>query len=735
MGGVYESTLANGSWPKLDEAIDAGMKAIPHLGFYYGQKNADGTYGRFKLDHLKNCLDYIKDEYTMNSLLAYFIDNEIFERWEPMKEATDTVMQWEKNVTGGKRMAPIYMLNGSPGTEYLSYDEYGNKICHVGDINSTYFNSTGIKFKTLDHQNNQRMPANIAQINGNHKFRSRIYGSIIHGAKGMNFWTDWAPGNPGHIPNCYDDNDNPIPNCPDPNNTFHQHLFDDNNNILSDYLLSDGGFKQSNDITHAPWWDDLPNLVNEVHQMKNLIQQPHWTTTWSVSSCMVGNTTCENEAFLVGTRELYNKGYVMVANVGGSTATATIAVTGLPFINAPLKDFFTGTTITQMTNSQFQITLPSDGVGVYKIDKYIPPLTCLDNMMVSGNLSGLYKAGQIINTNGVTIAPSNENVRLKGDDRVVLESGFRAENGTDFRAYNEPCSEAFSCQTCPRLPNFTNCSDPFNSGFSSYYWFNFKDFNIQPNTAPQTQTLYNVLQGYNISGLNLQIIEETNNNLCDAYPCNGLSSGRMNLSQTNATDIIRIKANETHQYIIELGIVDQNEIISIFSESVVSGQTYSGMESVVQQSNGLPAIIRTAYYNGLEGISIQGAGVGLDNSATVTIITDPASDLIIRYQGIGNITKYGNLRIGKIQCDGVTIYQHCNYGGTSATIGIGAYQLGGNLFPNDILSALTIPSGYKVTLYEEYNFSGNSLVLTSDDACLIDNGYNDEASSIIVEAI
>ncbi|MBN8459724.1 MAG: hypothetical protein J0M04_17985 [Verrucomicrobia bacterium] len=83
----------------------------------------------------------------------------------------------------------------------------------------------------------------------------------------------------------------------------------------------------------------------------------------------------------------------------------------------------------------------------------------------------------------------------------------------------------------------------------------------------------------------------------------------------------------------------------------------------------------------------------------------------------------------------VRLYQHSDYWGWSAGFGLGSYTLaqitaaGG---VNDDPTSLEVPPGFKVTLYEHDHFQGESLVLTADDPSLVDNGWNDRASSMIV---
>ncbi|MDF2514744.1 MAG: Carbohydrate binding family 6 [Sphingobacterium sp.] len=84
---------------------------------------------------------------------------------------------------------------------------------------------------------------------------------------------------------------------------------------------------------------------------------------------------------------------------------------------------------------------------------------------------------------------------------------------------------------------------------------------------------------------------------------------------------------------------------------------------------------------------------------------------------------------------GVSLFQHCNYGGWKVTLAPGNYtmaQLVAKGLVNDDTSSIKIPSGYTVTLYEGDNFSGKSLVLTADNTCLIDKVFNDNVSSVKV---
>ncbi|PUA27080.1 MAG: peptidase [Cellvibrio sp. 79] len=83
----------------------------------------------------------------------------------------------------------------------------------------------------------------------------------------------------------------------------------------------------------------------------------------------------------------------------------------------------------------------------------------------------------------------------------------------------------------------------------------------------------------------------------------------------------------------------------------------------------------------------------------------------------------------------VQVAQHCNYGGYNLGLTPGSYtlsQLQARGIVNDDISSLRVQAGYSVTLYQNDNFTGNSITKTGDDSCLVDDGFNDSASSIVI---
>lgn len=87
------------------------------------------------------------------------------------------------------------------------------------------------------------------------------------------------------------------------------------------------------------------------------------------------------------------------------------------------------------------------------------------------------------------------------------------------------------------------------------------------------------------------------------------------------------------------------------------------------------------------------------------------------------------------QNDPVTVYKHCDFGGQSVGLPTGSYTLAQlqarGVVDNDI-SSVKVQSGYKITLYASDNFSGTSVVKTADDNCLVDDSFNDAATSVVV---
>ncbi|MEM7034885.1 MAG: beta/gamma crystallin-related protein, partial [Chloroflexota bacterium] len=89
----------------------------------------------------------------------------------------------------------------------------------------------------------------------------------------------------------------------------------------------------------------------------------------------------------------------------------------------------------------------------------------------------------------------------------------------------------------------------------------------------------------------------------------------------------------------------------------------------------------------------------------------------------------------KVEKTGVmaTIFENGNYGGRSQSLAVGQYNINDLTIGNDRLSAIKVPVGLRVTLYQHGNFKGTTRTYTSDVAFISD--FNDQTSSIKVEEV
>ncbi len=150
------------------------------------------------------------------------------------------------------------------------------------------------------------------------------------------------------------------------------------------------------------------------------------------------------------------------------------------------------------------------------------------------------------------------------------------------------------------------------------------------------------------------------------------------------------------------------------------------------------------YSNGQNPSGVQSQMTSWNNSYNIAGGFMWLFDDMLNYQNTYPVADYAAainnaLSIDITEQTVVTLYQHCPlYDGWSAEMGIGAYTTadiiaaGGK--DNDA-SSLAICPGFKVTLFDADNFEGNSIVLRQDVDCLVDAGWNDILSSMIIEPI
>ena len=96
-----------------------------------------------------------------------------------------------------------------------------------------------------------------------------------------------------------------------------------------------------------------------------------------------------------------------------------------------------------------------------------------------------------------------------------------------------------------------------------------------------------------------------------------------------------------------------------------------------------------------------------------------------------------------------TFYTGCNFTGVVATLSAGKYNLNQIGLPNDSIQSVSVPKGFKVTLYEHGDFQGGNIVLDGTSA-VVQSSYcglgalskfntgtnvNKNTSSILIEQI
>ena len=259
------------------------------------------------LEDLEKNINLIKERGLMDYLLFYYWDNEhAYGDWKVPGAVTSKIMELDVD-DHGRRMHPIYALNGNEGLAR----KYNCDNAYMTDITGDYIDSgVGVAgthtngFLVLDNIHGQRQPVVIAQINRGvgMEMRPRLYAAIAKGAKGMGFWRDYY-NNPEH-----------------------------------------------KSVTELPWWSDFPNLRSEIDAMMPLIRQPHWTG-WTAH--------CSSADVDFGTRMLKGEGYIIAANYSNSETTATFTVEGLPYTPVVVRDYFTDKEIALFNGSTFTVTLPA----------------------------------------------------------------------------------------------------------------------------------------------------------------------------------------------------------------------------------------------------------------------------------------------------------------------------------------------------------------------------------------
>jgi hypothetical protein len=84
---------------------------------------------------------------------------------------------------------------------------------------------------------------------------------------------------------------------------------------------------------------------------------------------------------------------------------------------------------------------------------------------------------------------------------------------------------------------------------------------------------------------------------------------------------------------------------------------------------------------------------------------------------------------------GPTFYPNASYGGTGVTLGDGSYGIAAMQaagIPNDAISSIRVPAGFKVVAYADGDFTGASWAFTADNPNLANTGNDNTISSFVI---
>jgi hypothetical protein len=168
--------------------------------------------------------------------------------------------------------------------------------------------------------------------------------------------------------------------------------------------------------------------------------------------------------------------------------------------------------------------------------------------------------------------------------------------------------------------------------------------------------------------------------------------------------------------------------VSRFGDLDIIVRLYNSAGAQIGSYNpaGLNASLSASVAAGTYYISVDGTGSG-----------NPATDGYSAYASLGSYTITGTIPT-PVSSGVATTYKDCNFTGAAVSLPVGDYNLAAlnsRGILNDDISSITVNSGYQMIIYENDNFTGASLAITSNNSCLVAQGWNDRATSLRVGTI
>jgi hypothetical protein len=143
----------------------------------------------------------------------------------------------------------------------------------------------------------------------------------------------------------------------------------------------------------------------------------------------------------------------------------------------------------------------------------------------------------------------------------------------------------------------------------------------------------------------------------------------------------------------------------------------------------IPSNLRVKVFLNNENLSGSSYTLTENQNCLSYSLNDRIGSLVVEDKGYGG--NYGNYPPGGNQQ--VIIFVDENYKGQSVAVLPGTYSNMAMLgFPDNALSSLQVPVGYRVVLYEYENFGGKSYTITESKNRFYLSGWSDKTSSIAV---
>lgn len=147
----------------------------------------------------------------------------------------------------------------------------------------------------------------------------------------------------------------------------------------------------------------------------------------------------------------------------------------------------------------------------------------------------------------------------------------------------------------------------------------------------------------------------------------------------------------------------------------------------------VPYGLKVTAYTNSDNMFGQSTQITEDITCLETNLKNRIASVVIE-QGYGNNNTGNNTGNNTNPNDAVVIYVDENYRGQSATLRAGNYanMTEAGSFPDNAISSVYVPDGYRVVLYEYANFSGKSFTITASRSSFFLTSWNDKASSMVV---